>query len=85
MLVRCGEAHPNGHRDAPPLPGGERVGVRGLRPLRLSARPRSSSYLVGPTTSTLPAAVRALYSGRYMSSIVAAGCANTPGETALTE
>ena len=42
------------------------------------------AYLVGPTTSTVPAAVRAFSSGRYMSSTVAAGCAKVPGETART-
>ena len=35
-------------------------------------------------TASVPAAVRAKRSGRYMSSTVAAGCTNEPGVTART-
>ncbi len=53
----------------------------GLGPLP-GATDAMAAYRVGPTTSTVPAAVRALSSGRYMSSTVAAGAANVPGDTA---
>ena len=37
------------------------------------------AYFSGPTTSTLPVSVRARRSGRYMSSISAAGCSESAG------
>lgn len=63
-----------------PSPAG--AGLAGHDNLRSMAA--ISTYLVGPTTSTVPNAERAWSSGRYMSSTVAEGCAKTPGETART-
>ena len=75
-----GEQRPNG--ETAPLPALPRQGEGRARTARSGGA--CSAYLSGPTTSTLPLSVLARRSGRYMSSISAAGCKKVPGETART-
>ena len=58
--------------------------VRIAVPVRISAFLAVGPYCVGPTTSTVPAAVLARRSGSYISSTIAPGWMNVPGETART-